>query len=89
MVCLESRLTPLSQCRLKISDFQYPEPDPAPNADDPPVKKPKSAPIAAKELRRQLAAMKKRLAGKEAEVQGLAEKRNRKHQNVLTGTMRR
>ena len=50
-----------------------PEPDPVPDADDPPTKRPKSAPIAAKELRRQLAAMKKRLAGKEAEVQGLAQ----------------
>ena len=36
-----------------------PEPDPPPDADDPPLKKPKSAAVAAKELRRQLAAMKK------------------------------
>ena len=52
-----------------------PDPEPAPDADDPPTKRPKqSALIAAKELRRQLAAMKKRLAGKEAEAQALAVK---------------
>jgi len=66
------------------SEDDLPDPDAPPEADDPPMPKPKSAAAAAKDLQRQLTAMKKeytrsqkameqRLAGKEAEVQGLAQ----------------
>ena len=55
------------------SEDDLPDPDAPPEADDPPMPKPESAAAAAEELRIQLAAMKKRLASREAEAQGLAQ----------------
>ena len=59
------------------SEDDLPDPDAPPEAGDPPMPKPESAAAAAKERRIQLAArkaaMKKRLAGREAEAQGLAQ----------------